>query len=106
MPKVSVNAVGLVAIFCLGIALVNDLNAWLMPGSFTADAYYLPLAKFVPPADKRQMEDLVIDIHTQLLRRQSLIFGIIHGVSMVAMVVLVVAVNQKKRRLPPVNLAE
>ncbi len=84
MKKSFINIVGAVAAVGLCLALLVDFGHLMFGGLFTADSYYLPLAEFVPKEQVRQMEDLVMDIHTQSMHRQGILLGVIHVTALAA----------------------
>jgi hypothetical protein len=94
--KLLLNIVGIAAIGALGFALLLDLGSVTFAGLFTADSYYLPLAQVVPEANVAQMEDMVIDIHTGIMKRQGMLFGAIHVTALAAVVLLLVSFNHSE----------
>ena len=80
--------IGLIGIAVLVLARIFDFGQYTVSGLFTADSYYLPLREFVEEPRVRDMEDLVIDLHTRSEQRKAVIQGGIHLVALVAICVL------------------
>ena len=78
-------SLGVVAIFLLLSALLFDISNCVFGGLFTADTYYLPLREVVPEESVREMENTIIDVHTRVMCRRSIVLGAVHIVALVAL---------------------
>ena len=97
MRKVHISFLAVVVL--LAFAVAADLGAVMLPASFTADAYYLPLRE-VPVGDSRDaIERSLIETHGRVLRHQRRLWLVVHGAALACALVAWVGTS----RMPPHN---
>jgi hypothetical protein len=89
----------IVPIVLLSLSLLYSFYFLMGPGTFLADVYYIPLGKFVAEPQRREMEELVINIYNSQVRGSATIAAVRDSICLLCLLAVYLKLDRRTKQL-------